>query len=216
MRIGTASGLLLVATLGMGGMSCNFIPPYSDIKKQSVAGFHTLKFRTAAYSSMDAEAIDTANRPPTESTSRELDRFSSYGIELERLIGNQFAATVSLDQREYHENPDGPPIKGNQITAGVRRYFGKRALTAFLAAQLHYNFGLELQQQNFESEGYLGWGVGTGLNWALSENFSVETYLMYEGMADVSSHLKGGNDTSSGFDHNLSGLVGYVAVGFHF
>lgn len=200
----------------MGGMSCNFIPPYSDIKKQSVAGFHTLKFRTAAYSSMDAEAIDTLNRPPTESTSRELDRFSSYGLELERLLGNQFSATFSLDQREYHEDPNGPPIKANQITAGMRRYFGSRALTAFVTAQLQYNFGLELQKQRFESDGFLGWGVGTGLNWALSENFSVETYLMYEGMADVSSHLLGDNATSSGFDHNLSGLVGYVAVGYHF
>lgn len=216
MRIGSASGLLCIAALGMGGMSCNFIPPYSDIKKQSVAGFHTLKFRTAAYSSMDIEHIDTVNRPATESTSRELDRFSSYGLELERLIGNQFSATVSLDQREYHEDPNGSPIKGNQIAAGMRRYFGNRALTAFLTAQLQYNFGLDLQKQNFESDGYLGWAVGTGLNWALTEDFSVETYLLYEGMPDVTSHLKGDNATGSGFDHNLSGLTGYVAVGFHF
>ena len=98
----------------------------------------------------------------------------------------------------------------------MRRYFGSRALSAFLIAQLQYNFGLELQTESFESDGFLGWGVGTGLNWALSEDFSIEAYLMYEGMPDVSSHLKGDNATSSGFDHNLSGLVGYIAVGYHF
>lgn len=214
MRIGPVSGILLLVALS--GWSCNFIPPYSDINEQNVAGFHTVKFRAAAYNSMDAEAIDTANRPPIDSTSRELDRFSSYGLEVERQVGNQISATVSLDAREYHQDPNGSPIKANQITAGMRKYFGSRAVTAFLAGQLHYNFGLELQRENFESDGFLGWGVGTGINWALSENFSVEAYLMYEGMADVSSHLKGDNATSSGFDHNLSGLVGYVAVGYHF
>ena len=73
-----------------------------------------------------------------------------------------------------------------------------------------------LKKERFESDGFLGWGVGTGVNWALSENFSVEAYLIYEGMPDVSSHLKGDNAISSGFDHNLSGLVGYIALGYHF
>ncbi|MHC4823201.1 MAG: DUF3575 domain-containing protein [Planctomycetota bacterium] len=214
MRFGNASGLLLL--VAMSGWSCNFIPPYSDIKEQNVAGFHTVKFRAAAYNSMDAEATDTVNRPPIDSTSRELDRFSSFGLEVERQIGNQVSATVSLDSREYHQDPNGPPIKANQIAAGMRKYFGSRAVTAFLTGQLHYNFGLDLQKERFESDGFLGWGVGTGINWAFSENFSVEAYLMYEGMADVSSHLKGDNATSSGFDHNLSGLVGYIAIGYHF
>ncbi len=213
---GSASGLLLFLCFAFCGWSCNFIPPYSGIKKQNLAGFNTLKVRGAAYSSIDSEFIDVANRPATNSSSQELDRFSSYGLELERLIGNQYSATFSLDSREYHERSSGPPIKGKQIAGGLRRYFGTRALTAFVTAQLQYNFGLELQQEGWESDGFLGWGVGTGLNWALSENFSVETYLMYEGMPDVPSHLVGDNVTSSGFQHNLSGLVGYIALGYHF
>jgi hypothetical protein len=51
---------------------------------------------------------------------------------------------------------------------------------------------------------------------ALSENFSVEAAFLYEGMPDVESHLKGDNATSSGFQHNLSGMVGYLAMGYHF
>jgi opacity protein-like surface antigen len=132
------------------------------------------------------------------------------------LIGNQFSATVSLDAREYHPEIGGSPIRGNQIHAGLRRYFGDRALTAFLSTQLIYNFGLEFQETGYESDGFLAWGVGAGLNMAVNESFSVEAAFMYEGMPDVGSHLKGDNATSSGFEHNLSGMVGYVALGYHF
>ncbi len=214
MRNSLALGLLTL-TIGTGG-SCTFIPPYSSIKEQDVSGFQTVKFRTGVYSSFDVESDDVVNTPPSLSTSDELDRFSSYGIELERLIGNQFSATVSIDAREYHPDSSGSPIRGNQVHAGLRRYFGDRALTAFLSGQLIYNFGLEFQQDSFESDGFLGWGVGAGLNMAVSESFSVEAAFMYEGMADVESHMKGDNATSSGFEHNLSGMVGYVAVGYHF
>ena len=214
MRNNLALGLLALA-LGFSG-SCTFIPPYSSIKKQSVSGFQTVKFRSGVYSSIDIEANDTVNTPPTLSTSEELERFSSYGVELERLIGNQFSATVSIDAREYHVAADTSPIRGNQIHAGLRRYFGDRALTVFLSTQLIYNFGLEFQESNFESDGFLAWGAGAGLNMALNENFSVEAAFMYEGMPDVESHMKGDNATSSGFDHNLSGMVGYLAVGYHF
>lgn len=214
MRNSLALGLLTVA-IGFGG-SCSFIPPYSSIKEQSVSGFQTVKFRSGVYSSIDAEADDVVNDPPTLNSSSELDRFSSYGIELERLIGNQFSATVSIDAREYHPDSIGPPIKGNQIHAGLRRYFGDRALTAFLSTQLIYNFGLEFQQERFESDGFLAWAVGAGVNMAVTENFSIETAFMYEGMPDVKSHHLNANDTSSGFEHNLSGMVGYIAVGYHF
>ena len=214
MRNSLALGLFSLAIVSAA--SCSFIPPYSSIKEQGVSGFHTVKFRSGVYSSFDAEAADTVNTPPTLSTSAELDRFSSYGVELERLIGNQFSATVSLDAREYHPEGLGSPIRGNQVHAGLRRYFGDRALTAFLAGQLIYNFGLDFQEERFESDGFLAWGVGAGLNMALSENFSFEAAFMYEGMPDTGSHLKGDDATSSGFDHNLSGMVGYVAVGYHF
>lgn len=213
MRKAIALGLLLAVTAG--SPSCSFIPPYSSVKKQDVSGFHTLKFRTGAYSSIDNEVQDVARRASIDDTSIELDRFSSYGLEVERLLGQQFSATVSLDAREYHVPNEAVPIRANQVHAGVRRYFGDRALTGFLAAQLIYNFGLEVQEQRFETDGYLGWGAGIGANLALSENFSIETYLMYEGMPDIESRLLA-SDTASGFSHNLSGLVGYVALGFHF
>lgn len=213
MRNSLALGLITLA-IGFSG-SCSFIPPYSSIKEQDVSGFHTVKFRSGVYSSIDAEADDMVNDPPILSTSMELDRFSSYGLELERLIGNQFSATVSIDAREYHPDSDGPPIRGNQIHAGLRRYFGDRALTAFLSTQLIYNFGLEFQQERFESDGFLAWAVGVGLNMAVSENFSMEAAFLYEGMPDVKSHRLN-TDINSGFEHNLSGMVGYVAVGYHF
>lgn len=214
MRNSLALGLLSLA-ITFGG-SCTFIPPYSSIKEQSVAGFQTVKFRTGVYSSIDIESDDIVNTPPTDSTSDELDSFSSFGVELERLIGNQFSATVSIDAREYHPQVGGSPIRGNQVHAGLRRYFGDRALTAFLSGQLIYNFGLEFQENGYESDGFLAWGVGAGLNMAMNESFSVEAAFMYEGMPDVESHLKGDNATSSGFEHNLSGMMGYIALGYHF
>lgn len=214
MRKAIALGLLLAVTAG--SPSCSFIPPYSSVKKQDVSGFHTLKFRTGTYSAIDNEVNDVGRRPNVPDSSTELDRFSSYGIELERLLGQQFSATVSLDSREYHVPNESVPIRANQVHAGVRRYFGDRALTGFIAAQLIYNFGLDIQEQRFETDGYLGWGAGIGANLALSENFSIETSLMYEGMPDVDSHFKGNNDLDTRFSHNLSGLVGYVALGYHF
>lgn len=206
-------GLLILV---VGCFSCSFIPPYSEIREQTVSGFHTVKFRTGVYSSIDLENVDLVNDPPTLGSSEELDRFSSYGVELEKLIGNRFSATVSIDAREYHESSSGSPIRGNQLHAGLRRYFGDRALTAFLSAQAIYNFGLELQEDGYESDGYLGWGVGAGLNMALNESFSIEGAFFYEGMPDVESHMKGGNEIDSGFSHNLSGMVGYIALGYHF
>jgi len=214
MRAPLLLGLLLV--LMAGSFSCSFIPPYSSVRKQEVRGFHTLKFRTGAYSSIDNEMQDVARRPAVPDSSLELDRFSSYGIELERLLGHQFSATVSLDAREYHSQGESVPIRANQVHFGVRRYFGERAITGFLAAQMIYNFGLDVQEQRFETDGYLGWGVGLGGNMALSESFSVEASVMYEGMPDVESHFKGNNALDTGFSHNLSGIIGYVALGFHF
>ena len=215
MRFGSVSGLLVALSL-MASVSCNFIPPYSDIKKQQVSGFHTLKFRGAAYSDMGAIATDIANTPAVNSTDLDLESFSSYGIELERLIGNQLSATASLDQRQYHQINDDNPVKATQISVGMRKYFGSRAVTAFLTGQLMYNFGLEFQTESFESDGFLGYGAGGGVNWAFSEDFSVEAYLMYEGMPRTESHIRGDNAVSSGFEHQLSGIVGYIAVGFHF
>ena len=215
MRFGSVSGLLVALSL-MASVSCNFIPPYSELKKQEVSGFHTLKFRGAAYSAIDSVFTDIANNPAINSTDQELDSFSSYGIELERLIGNQISATASLDQRQYHQINDIDPVKATQIAIGMRKYFGSRAVTAFLAGQLMYNFGLEFQTESFESDGFLGYGAGGGVNWALSEDFSIEAYLMYEGMPRTESHIRGDNTVSSGFEHQLSGLVGYIAIGFHF
>jgi hypothetical protein len=215
MRIGSVFGLPVALCL-LGSVSCNFIPPYSDIKKQEVSGFHTLKFRGAAYSGITAIAADTVNSPPVNSSDLKLDAFSSYGIELERLIGNQVSATASLDQRQYHQSGDDNLVKATQVALGMRKYFGSRAVTAFLTGQLMYNFGLELQAEGFESDGFLGYGAGGGVNWALSEDFSVEAYIMYEGMPRTPSHIRGNNAVDSGFEHQLSGLVGYVAIGFHF
>ncbi|MDA0668130.1 MAG: hypothetical protein O3A50_10180 [Planctomycetota bacterium] len=215
MRIESVFGLLVPLCL-LGSVSCNFIPPYSDIKKQEVSGFHTLKFRGAAYSDMDALATDTVNNPPVNSSDLELDSFSSFGFELERLIGNQISATASLDQRQYHQINDVDLVKATQMAIGMRKYFGSRAVTAFLTGQLMYNFGLEFQTESLESDGFLGYGAGGGVNWALSEDFSIEAYIMYEGMPRTPSHIRGDNAVDSGFEHQLSGIVGYVAIGFHF
>ncbi|MDA1114561.1 MAG: hypothetical protein O3A95_09730 [Planctomycetota bacterium] len=215
MRIRSVFGLLVPLCL-LGSVSCNFIPPYSDIKKQEVSGFHTLKFRGAAYSDMDALATDTVNNPPVNSSDLELDSFSSFGFELERLIGNQISATASLDQRQYHQINDVDLVKATQMAIGMRKYFGSRAVTAFLTGQLMYNFGLEFQTESLESDGFLGYGAGGGVNWALSEDFSIEAYIMYEGMPRTPSHIRGDDAVDSGFEHQLSGIVGYVAIGFHF
>ncbi|MFK5956364.1 MAG: hypothetical protein QM477_07980 [Planctomycetota bacterium] len=215
MRFGSVSGLLVALSL-TGGVSCNFIPPYSDIKKQEVKGFHTIKFRGAAYSAIDSVATDIVNSPAVNSTDRALDSFSSYGIEVERLIGNQISTTASVDQRHYKQIGDVDAVKATQVAVGMRKYFGNRAVTAFLTGQLMYNFGLEFPTEGFVSDGFLGYGAGGGVNWALSENFSMEAYLMYEGMPRTPSHLKGDNEVSSGFEHQLSGIVGYIAFGIHF
>ena len=76
----------------------------------------------------------------------------------------------------------------------------------------------ELGFDRRESDDFLGWGAGGGVNLALTEDFSLESYLLYEGAPDVKTYkrIKDGIDAPADQTFNFSGPVAYVGVGFHF
>ena len=139
---------------------------------------------------------------------------SSYGIEIERNLGDQWTASFAYEKRQYEPEGSFPNIRSDQIRASFRRYFGDRALTAFLAGDLIYGLGMSFQDDSGETENWLGMAAGGGANLALSEDFSIEAYLMYETMPEVVFFPADGS--TSNFNYGFSGLVAYVALGWHF
>ncbi len=211
-------GLVL---LGAATVSCGTIPPYSQVRQQDLVGKNAIKLRGSLWSSMNVRSED-ATFPKSDDVDYEVDRFSTYGIEFERLIGNQFTVGFSYDTRDIQLDGTHSPIQGEQISLGLRRYFGNRALTAFVLGQLIYHQSLdfpgELGLDLRESDDFLGIGLGGGANLAITEHFSIESYLTYEISPDVDTFKRriDGPDAPVDLRFAFSGLIAYVGIGFHF
>ena len=211
MRSTRAVFLFLVIAMGV---SCGAIPPYSSVNKQAVKGFYTLKLSSATLAS-------TAMREETLSSgaSSEAPIFDtgSTAIEIEKILRDQLSAVFSIHKREYTiGESDSSAINGNQIHAGVRRYFGDRALTAFIAAEGIYTFNFNHPTLDIDFEGGPGWAIGAGLNFALNESFSVEASVFHETIWPTSSYASGNTSLPSDLEHSFNGTIGYLGLGFHF
>lgn len=222
MRSGTGLALLLAAAAAGGG--CGTIPPYSSVREQEVEGLNAIKLRGAFWQNTQIESKDLVF-PIAPDAGYELDRYSSYGIEFERLLSEKFpqwSVTFAYETRDMEIEGTTSPVQGEQIHAGMRRYFGDRALTGFLAAQLIYHQSLdfpgELGLGLRESDDFLGWGAGGGANLALSEHFTIEAYLMYEGAPGVNTYKRRTDGPGAPADREFffSGPVAYLGVGYHF
>jgi len=215
------SVLALIALLAAPTASCGTIPPYSSVRKQDLTGLNAVKLRGSFWNSFDVKQEDTTF-PFDPDRKYELDGFSTYGIEFERLIGNGFTVGFSYDTRDMEIEGTNSPVNGEQFSVGLRRYFGDRALTSFLAAQMIYHQSLdfpgELGFDRRESDDYFGIGAGGGINLALTEDFSLEAYLMYEAAPDVKTYKRIVDGLGAPADQtfNFSGAVAYVGIGFHF
>lgn len=201
---------LLLALLAFG--ACGTLPPYSDIREQPLQGLSSVKVRGAVHEGMDLTRNDPS---PTGETAEVVDRLSSWAIEFERSMGQGWTASFAVEARRYEFEQTFPDIRANQLRGGVRRYFGDRALTAFACVEGVYGTGFDFgENAGYEGESYLGWAAGGGLNLALNEEFSFEMVVLYEGMPDTKAVDFEGGPTVATF--NASGLVAYLAFGWHF
>ena len=124
---------------------------------------------------------------------------------------DQLTTVFSIHKREYTvDGSDAWSINGNQIHAGVRRYFGERALTAFIAAEGIYSFNFEHPELDITFEDGPGWAVGGGVNFALNESFSIEASLFHETIWAMDDR-QGGD-----YEHSFKSTIGYIGLGFHF
>jgi hypothetical protein len=212
---------LVLCALAASAVSCSFIPPYSSVRKQELTGLNAVKLRGAFWDSMDVKQEDTTF-PFDPGVDYQLDEFSTRGIEFERIIGDGFTVSFAYDKREMEVENTSAPINGEQISVGMRRYFGDRALTAFGLGQFIYHRSLEFPDggdfELRESDDFFGIGAGGGANLALTEDFSLEAYLIYEWSPDVKTYkrLKDGPAAPADLSYNFSGPVAYVGIGFHF
>jgi hypothetical protein len=205
--------VLLFLVVAMGA-SCGSIPPYSSVKKQSVRGLYTLKMKTASLSATDMQEKTLSSDSSTGTT---LFDTSSAAVELERVLKDQVTTVFSIHKREYTVNEfDSGPIDGNQIHAGVRRYFGNRALTAFIAAEGIYSLNFSHPDLDIDLENGPGWAVGGGLNFALDESFSIEASLFHETIWTMGSHQSGNHALSEDYEYSFKSTIGYIGLGFHF
>ena len=196
------------------GASCGTIPPYSSVNKQSVRGFYTLKMKAASLASTDMleTTLGTGG-----STDAELFDTSSVAVELERVLKDQVTTVFSIHKREYTVNEsDTGSISGTQIHAGVRRYFGDRALTAFIAAEGIYSLNFSHSGLGIDLENGPGWAVGAGANFALNESFSIEASLFHETIWAMGSHQSSDSGLSADYEHSFKSTIGYIGLGFHF
>ena len=203
--------LLLVVVMGV---SCGAIPPYSSVKKQSVRGFYTLKMKTSALATTDMRetTLSTNSSPDAE-----LFDTSSSAVELERVLKDQLTTVFSIHKRVYTVNDfDAGSINGNQIHAGMRRYFGERALTAFIAAEGIYSFNFNYPELGIDLENGPGWAMGGGVNFALNESFSIEASLFHETIWAMGSHQSNNPGLSADYEHSFKSTIGYIGLGFHF
>ena len=195
-------------------ISCGTIPPYSSFNKQPVTGFYTVKAKTAAFSGTDLSETNTNTNIVSES---EINDTSSYAIEIERIFKEQISTTFSIHKREYRTEPSNDwAINGNQIHVGVRRYFGDRALTGFLALEGIYTFNFNDPEKDLDYLSGPGWALGAGINFSIDENTSIESSLFYESITPANSYSSGDTSSPSDFEHALKGVIGYIGVGYHF
>ncbi|MGY8733516.1 MAG: hypothetical protein ACKVK0_15360, partial [Pirellulales bacterium] len=205
--------ILLFLVVAMG-VSCGAIPPYSSVKKQSVRGFHTLKMKTSALATTDMHETTLSTNSATDP---ELYDTSSSAIELERVLKDQLTTVFSIHKRVYTVNDsDAGSINGNQIHAGMRRYFGDRALTAFIAVEGIYSFNFNHPELGIDLENGPGWAVGGGVNFALNESFSIEASLFRETIWAMGSHQSSDSGLSADYEHSFKSTIGYIGLGFHF
>ena len=205
--------ILLFLVVAMG-VSCGAIPPYSSVKKQSVRGFYTLKLKTSALAATDMLETTLSTDSTTDT---ELFDTSSAAIEIERVLKDQLTTVFSIHKREYTVDEfDTGSINGNQIHAGLRRYFGDRALTAFIAAEGIYFLNFTHPELDIDLGNGSGWAVGGGLNFALNESFSIEASLFHETIWTVDSHQSDDSGLIGDREYSFKSTVGYLGLGFHF
>lgn len=201
---GLLAGVLALASCG--------IPPYSSVREIDVRGVYTLKVRGAVHEDLDL--TDQDFQGGRDDIVEPLDHLSSWGLELERQLGEQWTASFAIEARQYEPQGGYSNIRANQLRASFRRYFGDRALTAFLAGDLIYGMGMRFNESMAESEDWLGWGAGGGVNLAVSEDFSIDAYVMYESMAEAEVYPAPGAAPNSNI--GFKGIVAYIALGWHF
>jgi hypothetical protein len=205
--------ILLFLVVAMG-VSCGAIPPYSSVKKQSVRGFYTLKLKTSALATTDMLETTLSTDSITDI---ELFDTSSAAIEIERVLRDQLTTVFSIHKREYTVNEsDAGSINGNQIHAGLRRYFGDRALTAFIAAEGIYSLNFTHPDRGIDIENGPGWAVGGGVNFALNESFSIEASLFHETIWTIGGHQSHDSGLSADHEYSFKSTIGYLGLGFHF
>ena len=205
--------ILLFLVVAMG-VSCGAIPPYSSVKKQSVRGFYTLKLKTSALATTDM--LETTLSTDTI-TDTELFDASSAAVEIERVLKDQLTTVFSIHKRKYTvDESDAGSINGNQIHAGLRRYFGDRALTAFIAIEGIYFLNFTHQELDIDLEKGPGWAVGGGVNFALNESFSIEASLFRETIWTIGSHQSRDSGLIGDHEYSFKSTIGYIGLGFHF
>ncbi len=222
MRCGPGPVVLLILA-ALPAAACGTIPRYSEVRENKVEGVNAVKIRAAIWENTQIESKDTTF-PFAADAGFELDRYSSFGVEFERRIpigdSKQYAVTFAYETRDMQVENTSTPIQGEQIHAGMRRYFGDRALTAFLAAQLIYHQSLDFPGELGlrESDDFLGWGAGGGLNLALSGHFTIEATAMYESAPGVKTYKRRteGPAAPADLEFNFSGPVVYIGLGYHF
>jgi hypothetical protein len=211
MRSTRAILLFLVVAMGV---SCGAIPPYSSVKKQSVRGFYTLKLKTSALATTDM--LDTTLSTDSIDDTELFDA-SSAAVEIERVLKDQLTTVFSIHKRKYTvEESDAGSINGNQIHAGLRRYFGHRALTAFIAIEGIYFLNFTHQELDIDLEKGPGWAVGGGVNFALNESFSIEASLFRETLWTIGSHQSRDSGLIGDHEYSFKSTIGYIGLGFHF
>jgi hypothetical protein len=225
MRTRPGPALLLLALLALSALcgACGAIPPYSSVRRQDVSGQNAVKLRGTIWNNIQIHSEDLTY-PFAEPVGYELDKFSSYGIEFERLIpladSDRYSLTFGYETRDMQVEGTHTPIQGEQIHAGIRRYFGDRALTAFVAGQAIYHQTLDFpgELDLRESDDFFGIGFGGGANLALSDHFTIEIYGMYELAPGVKTYKRrvDGEDAPADLEFNFSGPMIYLALGYHF
>lgn len=222
MRLRPGPVFLLIALIAFTG-ACGAIPPYSSVRQQDVSGLNAIKLRGTVWNNLQIHSEDIIY-PFDEPVGYELDRFSSYGIEFERLIefngSDGYSLTFAYETRDMQVEDTHTPIQGEQIHAGIRRYFGDRALTGFVTAQAIYHQSLDFPGELGlrESDDFFGIGAGAGANLALSAHYTVELYGMYELSPGVKTYRRriDGSTAPADEEYNFSGWMLYLAIGYHF
>ena len=104
-------------------------------------------------------------------------------------------AACVIETRTYEFENGLPEIDSDQIHFGLRHYLGRPGADAPSSPARWCSASAWSSRTRHGTETWLGWAAGGGLNLALSKDFSIETYVMYEGMPDVKSYPGGDSNT---------------------